>query len=370
MAAKLTQEDFLNRCKEIHKDKYNYDKVIYVRSHDKVEIICPKEGHGSFFQSPSNHLSGKGCPLCRNESNSKRKTKTIERFIKLSQEVHGVDTYDYSVSVYKGMGEKIDIYCNKHKLIFSQLAKHHVNGHGCPKCSFERVAKTKRTSVKEFKEKAKEIHGVGRYDYSEAIYLNNHTPLTIICNKHGKPFRFKQRPNGHLSGQGCPRCAGNIKDSTPDFVRKVSKFHKGKGYDYSKVEYRGCHKKVIVICPTHGEFEILANDLLNKSGCPMCAEYGFSKVKPATLYYLRIYHDDQNFYKIGVTNRDVSTRFNKSDFKKIDVICSWSFDKGAEAYTIEQSILETHKHNLSNRKDILSDGYTEIFNHDVLMMDS
>lgn len=48
---------------EIHQDKYDYSKSKYSSVHEQVEIICHE--HGSFWQSPANHLSGQnGCPDC------------------------------------------------------------------------------------------------------------------------------------------------------------------------------------------------------------------------------------------------------------------------------------------------------------------
>jgi len=38
---------------------YDYSKVNYSGYTNKVEIICPV--HGSFFQTPREHLSGAGC---------------------------------------------------------------------------------------------------------------------------------------------------------------------------------------------------------------------------------------------------------------------------------------------------------------------
>ncbi len=57
------KEEFINKAKEIHNDKYDYSKVEYVNSSTKVCIICPK--HGEFWQTPSNHLKGQGCPICK-----------------------------------------------------------------------------------------------------------------------------------------------------------------------------------------------------------------------------------------------------------------------------------------------------------------
>lgn len=60
---KRTKEWFVNKAKEMHVDKYDYSKVEYVNNSTKVCIICPK--HGEFWQTPSKHLRGQGCPFCK-----------------------------------------------------------------------------------------------------------------------------------------------------------------------------------------------------------------------------------------------------------------------------------------------------------------
>ncbi|MBR6517552.1 MAG: zinc-ribbon domain-containing protein [Bacilli bacterium] len=58
-----TTEEFIEESKSIHGDKYDYSKVNYINSNEKVCIICPK--HGEFWQTPHSHLRGRGCPKCR-----------------------------------------------------------------------------------------------------------------------------------------------------------------------------------------------------------------------------------------------------------------------------------------------------------------
>ena len=61
----------------IEKDSiYSYSKVVYKGSKQKIEIVCPK--HGSFWQTPNNHLSkNQNCPKCMNYGSS---NKEIELF--------------------------------------------------------------------------------------------------------------------------------------------------------------------------------------------------------------------------------------------------------------------------------------------------
>ena len=57
-----TTEDFIKKAREVHGDKYDYSKVDYTNANTQVRIICPE--HGEFWQTPSMHLSGNGCPKC------------------------------------------------------------------------------------------------------------------------------------------------------------------------------------------------------------------------------------------------------------------------------------------------------------------
>lgn len=59
-----TQEEFLEMCRNVHGDKYTYDKAVYKSMFDNVIITCKK--HGDFKMLPSNHIHKKqGCPICK-----------------------------------------------------------------------------------------------------------------------------------------------------------------------------------------------------------------------------------------------------------------------------------------------------------------
>lgn len=60
---RLPQEEFIRRARNVHGDKYDYSKVDYQGYKQPVIIICPK--HGEFPQSPYLHMTGCGCPICR-----------------------------------------------------------------------------------------------------------------------------------------------------------------------------------------------------------------------------------------------------------------------------------------------------------------
>ena len=144
----MSLENFIERARNVHGDKYDYSKVEYKQAHTKICIICPK--HGEFWQTPASHLQGKKCPKC-----SKPHSKyTKDAFIKKAKEVHG-DKYDYSKVEYINSQTKVCIICPKHGE-FWQKPNDHLCGKGCPKCNESHLEKSVEGML--IKEKVKYIY--------------------------------------------------------------------------------------------------------------------------------------------------------------------------------------------------------------------
>lgn len=124
----------------------------------------------------------------------------FKKFIEEARKVHG-DSYDYSLVNYVNVDTNIKIICKIHGE-FNQTPYTHKTGSGCSKCRSENLSIRYRDSLDLFIRKAISIHG-NIYDYSNVVYLNQMTKISIICSKHGE---FKQIPNSHLQGRGCPIC--------------------------------------------------------------------------------------------------------------------------------------------------------------------
>ncbi len=158
-----TNTKFIEECKQIHGDKYDYSKVNYVNARTKVCIICPV--HGEFWQLPSLHIGQKcGCPLC---NGTFKKTKTM--FVEEARKVHG-DKYDYSKVNYVNNSIKVCIICPEHGE-FWQTASGHLRGRGCPKCGLKSIAEKKLLTTEEFIKRSKKIHS-DEYDYSKVHYID------------------------------------------------------------------------------------------------------------------------------------------------------------------------------------------------------
>ena len=192
MSRKLTTEEFIKRAREVHGDKYDYFKVKYVNSQTKIEIICPE--HGKFYQTPNNHLKGKGCPKCNGGI-----FLGCDDFVQKAKKVHR-DRYDYSRVEYINSKTKVCIICPEHGE-FWQTPDKHLQGDGCPEC-----AGNKLLTCENFVKKAILIHS-DKYDYSFVDYVNYKTKVKIVCPEHGP---FWQKPANHLQGCGCPECGKKV----------------------------------------------------------------------------------------------------------------------------------------------------------------
>ena len=250
-------DTFIARAREVHGDKYDYSKAVYVNSGTKICIICPE--HGEFWQIPNTHLRGAGCPACTGKMK-----KDTEVFIEEARRIHG-DKYDYSKVEYKTNKDKVCIICPEHGE-FWQAAAGHLKGGGCPECSA-----TKPITVDVFKERSSAIHK-NKYDYSKVQFDRVSEKVCIICPEHGE---YLQVARDHMGGRGCPKCAGKYMD-TEFFKEKASIVHHGK-YDYSKTVFTGAFNKVIIGCPIHGDFEQVAAYHLTGNGCPKCSESQLEK---------------------------------------------------------------------------------------------
>ena len=199
----LSTDEWIERFRNVHGDKYDYSEFVYDKNNSKSKIICKK--HGVFYQTPSKHVSGQGCPKCGLNRLHDLNCRTTEQFIEEAKAIHG-DKYDYSKVNYVNNHTLVTIICPKHGEYKQQPTTHLCQGSGCKKCATENDTPRKRDTKESFIEKARKVHG-DKYDYAKVNYTDSYTPVIITCPEHGD---FSQIPNSHLNGRGCPKC-GNHK---------------------------------------------------------------------------------------------------------------------------------------------------------------
>jgi len=187
------------------------------------------------------------------------KKKTTSEFIKQSKITHN-DEYDYTLVVYITSKIKVKIICKEHG-IFEQTPDQHLRGYGCNKCNGGiKLSKT------EIIESFKKIHK-NKYDYSLVNYINAHSKIKIICKYHGE---FKQTPNSHKRGNGCPKCVGKQQNNS-NIIQEFQNIHKNK-YDYSLVKYISSQNEIKILCHNHGIFKQKPVKHKSGQGCPKCNE--------------------------------------------------------------------------------------------------
>lgn len=218
---KYSLQDWINKFKYIHGDKYDYSLINNENyKENKVPIICKE--HGIFYQIKSDHARGRGCKKCNATSHHGSKKNLLNNYVPS----HILIERDY---------------CRKlTKEIFLERAKEKFNN---------------------------------RFDYSEINYVNRLTPIKIICNKHGE---FNVTPKQHLNSCGCPGCCKENRSksrtlSKEKWLEECIKIH-GNKYDYSKVNYKTGNDYVEIICPKHGSFFQKASNHRYGCGCQKCSE--------------------------------------------------------------------------------------------------
>ena len=223
----MNTKTFIEKAKRVHGDKYDYSKVEYKGTNEKICIICPI--HGEFWQRPNNHLNGSGCSKCTKFRNH----YTTDEWIKRAKQIHG-DKYDYSKVEYKSARENVIVICPEHGE-FSIRPDNHNHGQGCPVCRYIKSSNAIRKNIDDFVSECKRVHG-DKYDYSKVEYKNNKTKVRILCKKHGE---FWQTPDNHLHGKGCPKCSqSKLEEETKEFLNKNNIiFEEQKTFDWLRFKY-------------------------------------------------------------------------------------------------------------------------------------
>jgi len=220
----------------------------------------------------------------------------------------------------------------------------------------------KRLTTEEFITRAKLVHG-DTYRYDNTVYSRAKEPITITCKVHGD---FTQIADTHLSGSGCKKCADVSngmarRSSTSVFLDKANKVH-GNTYDYVGLVYITDQVKVPITCRVHGIFYQTPLNHLQGQGCPICARvsnsinYRFMDDVDTILYVLYIPAHD--VYKIGVTRRTISARYQREDIE-YSVVLSVVVP-GNIAYLIEYYVLQNLYVHLANKEVFKYGGNSEV----------
>jgi very-short-patch-repair endonuclease len=236
----MTQKEFLKKAIGLHGNKYEYLNLgDIINVNDTIKIMYKGE---KFNQKVVKHLMGR-CP------EKGLKMKTTEQFIEEAKSIWG-HKYDYKLTKYKGSLKKVKIIYED--IVFEQRASSHLAG----------LCVEKNMNEKYFIQKSIEKWG-NKYDYSLVNYKNSKKKVKIIYEN----VIYEQTPDNHI--RFAPEKISNKRD-TSSFIKEAKLIH-GNKYDYGKVKYFDNKYKIIITCPNHGDFKQTPNSHLMGNGCPKCS---------------------------------------------------------------------------------------------------
>lgn len=246
---RLTQEQFEARILEHYPDDIARVTSPYVRALERVQIECPKHSDPE-PRLAADISSGKIpclCSRCAREAAAIEQTLPLEEAKQRVTEQHG-NAYDLSgISSYDGQYEKVRLVCAKHGPFDKAWSKLWA-GQGCPDCGTERGAALIRKPQEEWIAEWREVWG-DFYDLSQVEYVNDNTPVRIICPDHG-PFDF--RPTHLRRGQGCWHCnqfyGGNLSQrilqDEPELQSEPAEVYLARWGGFLKPGFTQCKYKV------------------------------------------------------------------------------------------------------------------------------
>ena len=178
MPKKLTNEEFVKRCKE----RGGYTPLTeYVNNSTPVLFrhdICGRE----FYMKPVKFFVGQGCNVCKRKAAAVKFSQAGKESFYKALDTLGLKLVDENY-VYKKNRDTVEVQCKKCGNIQSSWITNLISGHGCQRCGWERSKKANPPEdiVPKLKKKAPDWELVGEY-------INIKTPTLFKHLKCGKIF--------------------------------------------------------------------------------------------------------------------------------------------------------------------------------------
>ena len=252
MVRRKTTKEYIEECKQLG---YDFPIEEYINTKTKIKHKCNKCGN-IYIKTPDKHLQGQGCPNCALISSSTKQKKTSKAYYNECKE-RGLDL---PIEPYVNNHTKIKHRCNKCGNIYEQIPNSHLQGRSCPVCSFSISSKKQRKNndkyIKECKQK--------EYDLPVEQYINARTKIKHRCSKG---HIYKQTPDSHLRGSGCPYCSKKKKKTSQSYFNECNI----NNYDLPIESYRNNKTKIKHRCTKCGYIYVQSpKDHLKGKGCPIC----------------------------------------------------------------------------------------------------
>ena len=216
-----TNEEVVERLRELYGDDYDYTQVDYKTKKTLITLRCKKHDV-VFSRTFQNLLKGWGCPAC-NKEQGKTWANTVAK------------TYDPS-------------------------------------------RRSERWTTERFIAESKAYHGEGFFDYSQCHYVNNDTPVTLIRIADGAVVNvlpYEHLRNDAVYGVQRYYQGTTDKEKIHLLVRHLEENIETPIY-VPMQEIESSSKRFKCVCPLHGEFVTSLAKIRNGNCCPECDGSGES----------------------------------------------------------------------------------------------
>lgn len=261
----------------------------YKNAHSKAVCRCAVDGY-EWPATVYNLLNGRyGCPQCAG-----RRRWTAEERIEQINALPNIEFVQWANGYCNDASEAI-CRCTVDGYEWSTKVGSLVRqGTGCPQCGGKR-----RWTAEE---RIEQINGLSNTSFVrwDGEYRGSHSRIICRCNVDG--FEWSVNINNLLNnGRGCPHCAGKRRWTAAERIAQINalptiEFVRWVG------GYKNANSKAVCRCTIDGfEWPAKITSLINiGSGCPECAQNGYNRSKPGTLYLLR--SECGSMAKIGISN--------------------------------------------------------------------
>jgi len=391
---------------ELKKYLSNNLSVLSIKKEQKkyaVILNCSIHGDSSKWGNPwipyfDTLKKGHGCPKCYGNY----KQTDQEALSDLNQTIKGKYLFlRFIGGKFKNLQSKCIMECiihgdsSKWGIPWTPSLSQLKHGQQCPKCN--KLYGTRKSNTKILKEtvaclnkqlnnkKIKALSFVGKNN-------NMQTKCIVECKVHGNSSEWGNpwlpTINSLKKSKGCPKCLGLYRYTENEALERlkdnVSKKYEVIGF----VEgYKTVHSKCIMKCEVHGigdffekKWNPTIHKLNNGGGCPKCSIEGQDLKKCLTktkqfqkdriLYYITFQFKGKIFYKIGITNRGVNSKYSSIKLKNngIKIINQTTLKlKNIQSLLSEYWILKTFSKQRKPMFHIMKDinGGSECFDEDI-----
>ena len=247
-ALRMSPTAFEMRVREV-----NPQIALLEEYHDsKSTILCKCMICGTEWRAKPESIryEKRNCPACA--KNTKRSNEDfLKALAKVSKKITPLEEYVNSAT-------KIRFKCEDCDYVWAARPNDVLKGTGCPRCA-HRLPMTHEEFVKK-------LHEINKTIEVQGNYIDTKTKLKCHCRKCG--YIWFGIPGNLIKGAGCPKCAGTLRLSHKEFVRKLEAVN-------SSVipieQYINNKTRLLCRCKACGfEWKASPNNLLNGHGCPSC----------------------------------------------------------------------------------------------------